>query len=66
MLGYVQGPKLSSAQVDPVSLVVQSDQQLRLFTNQAVAQVEPDQVTITPPALFDVTTQGSVIAVQLG
>lgn len=55
-LGYLQGPKLSSAQVDMAGV--------RLFANQAVAQVAPGQVTVTPATDFTVTTQGDVIAVQ--
>ncbi len=63
-LGYLQGPKLSSAQVDPRGVVEQSGQQVRLFANQQVAQVSPDQVTITPSTGFTVSTQGDIIAVQ--
>ena len=54
-LGYLQGPKLSSAQVDADAVVAQAGQQLRLFANQAVAQVGADQVTVTPAVPFTVT-----------
>ena len=63
-LGYLQGPKLSSAQVDTRGVVEQSGQQVRLFANQAVAHIDPEQVTITPATGFSVTTKGDVIAVQ--
>jgi hypothetical protein len=63
-LGYLQGPKLSSAQVDTRGVVEQSGQQLRLFANQPVAQITPDQVTITPATRFSVSTEGDLIAVQ--
>lgn len=63
-LGYLQGPKLSSAQVDPKAVIVQPGQQLRLFANQALAQVKNSQVTVTPDVAHSVTTQGTVIAVQ--
>jgi hypothetical protein len=63
-LGYLQGPKLSSAQVDTKGVVEQGRQQLRLFANQAVAQVKPSQVTITPATGFTVSTEGDIIAVQ--
>ena len=53
-LGYLQGPKLSSAQVDPRGVVEQSGQQVRLFANQAVAQVAPSQVTVAPAVDFTV------------
>ncbi len=65
-LGYLQGPKLSSAQVDTRGVVEQSGQQVRLFANQSVAQVTPAQVTITPDTDFTVSTQGDIIAVQFG
>ncbi|MEO7124167.1 MAG: hypothetical protein ABI400_13825 [Lacisediminihabitans sp.] len=63
-LGYYQGAKLSSAQVDTKQVVAQSGQQLRLFTNQAIAKVRADQVTITPATDFTVSSGGSIIAVQ--
>ena len=63
-LGYLQGPKLSSAQVDVRGVVEQSDQQIRLFANQPIAQVAHEQVTITPPTDFTVSTEGDIIAVQ--
>ena len=63
-LGYFQGPKLSSAVVDTRAVVEQGGQQVRLFANQAVGQIRPSQVTITPETGFTVTTQGDVIAVQ--
>ena len=63
-IGFFQGPKLSEAQVDPALAIAQSGQQLRLFANQQVAAVEPDDVTITPAVPFTVTTSGDLIAVQ--
>lgn len=63
-LGYLQGPKLSSAQVDVTSVITQPGQQLRLFANQSLAQVKAGQVTVTPDVAHSVTTQGQVIAVQ--
>lgn len=63
-LGYLQGPKLASAQVDVRGVVEQGGQQLRLFANQAVAQVDASQVTVTPATDVSVTTQGDIIAVQ--
>ena len=63
-LGYLQGPKLSSAQVDTRGVVEQGGQQVRLFANQAVAQVKHSQVSIAPATGFTVSTQGDIIAVQ--
>jgi hypothetical protein len=63
-LGHLQGPKLSSAQVDTDQVTARSGQQLRLFANQPLAAVDPADVTITPAADFGVTTSGSVVAVE--
>ena len=64
VLGYVQGPKLSSAQVDTDQVTTRSGQQLRLFANQPLAAVKPADVTVTPAADFSVTTSGAVVAVE--
>lgn len=66
VVGYLQGPKLTGAQVDTVSVVEQSSQQLRLFANQPVAEIDADQVTITPSTPFSVATSGDIVAVQFG
>lgn len=63
-LGYLQGPKLSSAQVDARAVIDKPGQQLRLFANQPVAQLKAAQVVVTPDAAHTVTTKGDLIAVQ--
>ena len=63
-LGYLQGPKLESAQVDGDLVTIRSGQQLRLFANQPLAEVKKSDVKITPATDFSVTTSGSVVAVQ--
>lgn len=63
-LSSFQGPKLAEAHVDTERVLAGPDQQLRLFANQAVAQVDEGQVSISPPAPFTVSTQDEVIAVQ--
>jgi hypothetical protein len=65
-LGYFQGPKLASASVDTSAVISQSGQQLRLFANQAVADVKNSQVVVTPNVAHTVTTAGAAIAVQFG
>ncbi len=64
LLGSLQGPKLSSAIVDPVRVTEQAGQQLRLFANQPLGEVTPDQVTVTPAAEVSVTVQGDLMVVQ--
>lgn len=63
-LGYLQGPKLADASVDTAGVIDQPAQQLRLFANQAIAEVSADQVTITPATDFTVSTSGDIISVQ--
>ncbi len=64
VLTSLQGPKLSDAVIDSEAVVLAGGQQLRLFTNQPVATVLPEQVTIVPGAPFSVLSQGSTISVQ--
>jgi len=63
-LGYFQGPKLSSAQVDTAAVVTQSDQTLRLFTNQPISELDASQITIEPSVASTVSSDGDLISVQ--
>jgi hypothetical protein len=63
-LGYLQGAKLSSGQVDPAVVVAQPGQQLRLFANQSVANVTTKQVSVTPVTKVTASSQGADISVQ--
>jgi len=62
-LTLVQGPKLSSAQLDARAAITASGQALRLFANTPVAEVSPSAVSITPNAPFTVTTDGKIIGI---
>lgn len=64
LLGALQGPKLSSAIVDPQRVVEQPGQQLRLFANQPLAEVTAEQVTVTPAAAVTTSVQDDVLIVQ--
>lgn len=64
LLGSLQGPKLSSAVVDPARVVEQPGQQLRLFANQPLGEVSADQVTVMPAAEVTVSVQDEVLIVQ--
>ena len=65
-LTLLQGPKLSSAQVDATRAIAQSGQLLRLFANQPVSAVDAGQVTIEPAIPFTVDTSGEVVSVTFG
>ncbi|MFN3707121.1 hypothetical protein [Microcella sp.] len=64
LLGALQGPKLSTAQVDSVRVTEQAGQQLRLFANQPLSDVTVDQITVEPAVPVQVSVQGELIAVQ--
>lgn len=64
VLGYLQGPKFSSAQVDPRTVTEKTGQQLRIFTNEAVAAITPQQVGVEPVTPTTVTTTGQLISIQ--
>ncbi|WP_307784414.1 Ig-like domain-containing protein [Salinibacterium sp. SWN139] len=63
-LGYLQGPKLSSAQVDADAVVSSSDQTLRLFANQTLAAVDAGAVSVDPAVAATVSSDGDLISVQ--
>lgn len=63
-LNFFQGPKLESSQIDASSVTSQPNQQLRMFANQRVADIQSSQVTVTPAADVTVSTQDEVITVQ--
>ena len=63
-LAFVQGPHFEGGQVDADRVVAAPAQQLRLFANQPLADVDADQVSITPAADFSVSVAGDTIAVQ--
>ncbi len=64
LLGTLQGPKLSSAVVDPQRVTEQAGTQLRMFANQPLAEVTPEQVTVTPAAPVSVSVQDDLLVVQ--
>jgi len=64
LLGALQGPKLATAQVDPQRATEQSGQQLRMFANQPLRDVDPSQVTVSPQTDVTVTVQDDLLVVQ--
>ncbi|GAB2968800.1 WD40 repeat domain-containing protein [Frigoribacterium salinisoli] len=64
VLTHLQGPKLQRTSVDVGAVVDRPGQQLRFFANQAVARVDPSQVTVSPAADVTVQTDGDVVSVQ--
>lgn len=64
LLGAMQGPKLSTAQIDSVRATEQAGQQLRLFANQPLSDISAEQVRVEPAVPVQVSVQGELIAVQ--
>lgn len=63
-LASVQGPKLTGAQIDLEQAVGGTGAQLRLFANQALSEVRPDQVAVIPDAAFTVSRAEDVLVIQ--
>lgn len=59
-----QGPRVTEAQVDPDAAVAASGARLIVTTTQALAEVTPEQVTITPATPFAVDTAGRSVGVR--
>jgi hypothetical protein len=64
ILGALQGPKLSNAQVDTQRVTEQAGQQLRMFANQPLRELDAAQVTVEPDAAVSVTVQDDLLVVQ--
>ncbi|GAA4265911.1 hypothetical protein [Frondihabitans peucedani] len=64
VVAHGRGPTLASTQVDAASVTTTPHQQLRVFTDESVAQVRKEQVRMTPAAPLTVQTAGTVITVQ--
>lgn len=64
VLGALQGPKLATAQVDPQRATEQSGQQLRMFANQPLSDVDASQVVVEPQTDVTVTVQDDLLVVQ--
>lgn len=63
-IAVFQGPKLTDGQVDTTAVIQRPDQQVRLFFNQDLLEVDPGQVTVTPATAFSVTTSGDLVTLQ--
>ncbi len=60
----LQGPRLSSATVDTTRVTEQPAQQLRLFANQPLADIDAAQVVVTPETPVSTTVDGALLVVQ--
>ncbi|HWS49590.1 MAG TPA: hypothetical protein VN241_01140 [Microbacterium sp.] len=60
----VQGPRLTGTQVDPRQAIDSSGSRLILTANQALAEIDPAQVTVEPAVPFTVDAAGRGIGIR--
>lgn len=60
----VQGPRLTGTQVDPAQAIDSSGSRVILTANQALAEVDPAQVTVEPAVPFTVDAAGRGIGIR--
>lgn len=60
----MQGPRVTSVQVDPEAATTTSGSRMIVTTTQSLAEVDPSQITITPATPFAVDTSGRSVGVR--
>ncbi|MBN9177437.1 MAG: hypothetical protein J0I43_08750 [Microbacterium sp.] len=60
----VQGPRATRVSVDPDAATRNAGARVIFTTTQSLAEVNPDQVTVTPAAAFTVDTSGRSVGVR--
>ncbi|WP_407359047.1 hypothetical protein LTA6_001403 [Microbacterium sp. LTA6] len=60
----VQGPRLTSTQVDPEEAIDSSGSRVILTANQALADIDPAQVTVEPAVPFTVDAAGRGVGIR--
>ncbi len=66
VVGTIQGPRVTSVQVDPAAAVQASGSRLIVTTSQSLQTVEADQVVVEPAVPFAVDTSGRALGVRFG
>ena len=64
VVSLTQGPRISSVQVDPSHAIDSSGSRVILTANQALAAVDPAQVTVEPAVPFTVDAAGRGIGIR--
>jgi hypothetical protein len=63
-IGVIQGPRITSVQVDPDAAVTASGSRLIVTTTQSLSPVDASQVTVEPAVPFAVDTSGRSVGVR--
>ncbi|TFC55529.1 MULTISPECIES: hypothetical protein [unclassified Cryobacterium] len=62
-VNVLNGPRLTGFQVDTSAVVTTANQRLVLDTNQQLAEVSTDQITVSPAGVLDVQTRNDSIVI---
>jgi hypothetical protein len=62
-VNVLNGPRLTGASVDTSAVVTKANQRLVLETNQQLAEVSPEQVTVTPASAVQVQTTNDTVVI---
>lgn len=63
-VSLLQGPRLSDVQVDPAAAIDVAGSRVILTANQALAEIDPAQVTVEPEAAYTVEAAGRGIGIR--
>ncbi|GAA1702466.1 hypothetical protein GCM10009808_20480 [Microbacterium sediminicola] len=58
------GPRVTNVHVDPAAAIAASGARLIITTSQSLAEVDADQVTVTPATPFQVDTAGRTLGIR--
>lgn len=64
IVSLLQGPRISNVQVDTAQAIESSGSRVILTANQALADIDPKQVTVEPSTPFTVDTSGRGVGVR--
>jgi hypothetical protein len=64
IVSLLQGPRLSEVQVDPEQAIESSGSRVILTANQALAAIDPEQITVEPAVPFTVDASGRGVGIR--
>lgn len=64
VVSLLQGPRISEVQVDPKQAIESSGSRVIITTNQALADIDPGQVTVEPAVPFTVDASGRGVGIR--
>jgi hypothetical protein len=64
IVSLLQGPRISEVQVDPEQAIESSGSRVIITANQALADIDPEQVTVEPAVPFTVDASGRGVGIR--